>query len=339
MKLSRGLIVFLAVVLVVGLAVSYVWFVASQREQSLKIFHAGSLALALKDVEEAYERSHPYIDIMREPSGSVKAVRKVSDLGKRCDVVMVADYTVIEKYLFPEYANWLIIFCSNEVVLCYTDKSAHSDMINEDNWYEVLTREGVRYGFSNPNIDPCGYRSLSILYIASQYYGEAGIWESLVTRYIRNIRVEVNSSGHYLFFPAEPEYEHGEKLVLRDKSVDLIQLLEAGTLDYAFEYRSVAEEHGLKYVRLPPELNLAGDPFIDVYVVLYSGDPQRQRAIEITKIRYGLTIPNTCENCEEAVKFLEWLLYGEGIKILEEHGFTLIPYEYVGNVPAPLRRS
>ena len=304
---------------------------------TLKIFHAGSLALMLDEAEETYESLRPDIDIQREPSGSVKAVRKISDLGKRCDVVMVADYKVIDKYLVPDYADWSIVFCSNEIVLCYTDKSMYADEISEENWYEILMRPGVRYGFSNPNLDPCGYRALSIMYMSSLYYGEDYIWSELVLEYIRNVNVATNESGHYVFFPASPDYVAGGKLVLRDKSVDLVELLEAGTLDYAFEYRNVAEEHGLKYVRLPRELNLREDPFVRAFVVLYAGDPERQKTVAIAKIRYGLTIPKNCENCGEALEFLKWLLYGDGREIIERHGFVSIPYEFEGEVPLELR--
>ncbi|RLG61110.1 tungstate ABC transporter substrate-binding protein WtpA [Candidatus Geothermarchaeota archaeon] len=310
----------------------------SQRERSrLKIFHAGSLALMLNEAERAYENIRTDIDIQREPSGSVKAVRKISDLGRQCDIVMVADYRVIDNYLVPAYANWNLIFCSNEMVLCFTNKSKYAYEINEENWYKILLRPGVRYGFSNPNLDPCGYRALSIIYMSSVYYEQEDIWRNLVLKYIPDIKIVSNGSGHFIFFPVRFEYISGGKLVLRDKEIDLIQLLEIGSLDYAFEYRNVAKEHGLRYVSLPHELNLRDNPFIKVFIILYTGDPKRQKSVAITGIKYGLTIPKNCENYKEAIKFLKWLLYQDGKEIIEKHGFVLIPYEFKGEVPSELR--
>ncbi len=336
--MSRKVLLVLSIIacLLVGLS-AYSIFYSPKEKTVLKIFHAGSLSLMLDEAEKTYESLKPNIDIQREPSGSVKAVRKISDLGKRCDIVMVADYKVIDKYLVPDYADWNLIFCSNEVVLCYTDKSKYADEINEDDWYEILMRPEVKYGFSNPNLDPCGYRALSIIYMSSLYYNEGYIWSKLVLEYVHNINVLSNENGHYVLFPAKPDYVAGGKLVLRDKSVDLVQLLEVGTLDYAFEYRNVAEEHGLKYIRLPEELNLKEDPFVNTFVVLYAGDPERQKTVAIAKIRYGLTIPKNCENYSEAIEFLKWLLYGDGREIIEKHGFVLIPYEFKGEVPPELR--
>ncbi len=329
----------LLVVVVVIAAVAYLMFKPAVKGEktTLKIFHAGSLSLALAEAEKIYESSHPSVDIVREPSGSVAAVRKISDLGKRADIVMVADYKVIDKYLVPRYARWNIVFVSNEVVLVYSNKSKYANEVNAENWYRILERPGVKVGVANPNVDPCGYRAFSVLYMAYKYYGDEALWREVVASYIPNVKVEVNGSGSYIYFPADPAYRSGGKLVLRDKSVDLISMVEAGIIDYAFEYRNVAEEHGLKYVRLPAQLSLRQPPAYSVYVVLYAGAPGKEKAVKIGEIRYGLTIPSNAEHPGEAMEFLKWLLYGDGKKVLEKHGFVPIPYVYEGDVPPELR--
>ncbi|OYT31255.1 MAG: tungstate ABC transporter substrate-binding protein WtpA [Thermofilum sp. ex4484_79] len=324
------------IVLIVFLIIS-TYLILVRNKVKLKVFHAGSLLLAMEEIEETYEINNPSIDLVRETSGSVEAVRKISELHKTCDLVVAADYRVIEEYLMPNYTNWVIVFCSNEVVLCYTDNSKYSDEINEDNWYRILMKPDVKYGFSNPNMDPCGYRALSILYMASLYYGMPELWNLTVYKHILNVEVVINGSGHYIFFPFKMNYISGGNLVLRDKSVDLVQLLEAGVLDYAFEYRNVAVEHGLKFIELPEALNLAHNPYVNVFVVVFSGDVERMKIIKIGRIRYGLTIPKTCQNYGEAVKLVKWILYGEGKTILEKHGFVIIPYEYRGSVPSELK--
>lgn len=325
-----------AIILVLILAVSGYFVLQGGSKRKLKIFHAGSLNLMLAEAEEKYEAEHPGVDILREASGSVMAVRKISDLGKKADLVMVTDISVIQAYLVPKYADWSIVFASNEVVLTYTDKSKYASEINGDNWYEVLMREGVKFGFSNPNLDPCGYRSLAVLYMASKYYGCGDIWTKLVKSYLRNVEVEENASGAYILFPARLDYVSGEKVALRDKSVELVQLLESGVLDYAFEYRNVAKEHGLRYVELPEDFSLSSPPSFNVYVVLYYGDQKRERTIKIDMIRYALTIPSNAENPDAAKDFIKWLFYGEGSQIIEKHGFILVKPTFIGNVPEDL---
>ena len=303
---------------------------------TLKIFYAGSLTLALKDATKAYEALSHGVSIITEGSGSVQAVRKITDLGKNCDIIMVADYKLIRKYLIPKYADWCLAFCSNKIVLCYTNNSRYSDMINGDNWYKVLLMPGVKVGFSNPTLDPCGYRALSILYLSSLAYNCSEIWDELVKRHLGNLKVKANSTGHYIYLPRELSYIPGGKLVLRSKSVDLIGLLEGGMLDYAFEYKSVAREHGLRYVELPSGLNLAEDPPVKVFIVLRQ-EEGGEKVIRIEGIKYGVTVLKDSRNFKEAVKFLRWLLRGQGKRILADHGFKLVALEPMGNVPAELR--
>lgn len=337
--LSRVFISAILIVVVVALLGAYFYFSIVQHPEpkELKIFHAGSLGPMLAEAESKYEAEHPNVDILRESGGSVASVRKITDLGKKADIVMVADVEVIPAYLMPKYADWAMIFASNEVVLTYTDKSKRASEINGDNWYEVLQSEGVKFGFSNPNLDPCGYRSLAVLYMASKYYGREGIWTQLVKEYIRNVDVKENDSGAYILFPANPDYVSGGKLVLRDKSVELVQLVESGVLDYAFEYKNVAKEHGLKYIELPKDFSLSQSPSFKVHVVLYHGDKEREKAIKIDTINYGLTIPLNAENPGAAKDFVKWLIYGEGSRFIEEHGFIKLKPSFIGNVPEDLR--
>jgi molybdate/tungstate transport system substrate-binding protein len=52
---------------------------------------------------------------------------------------------------------------------------------------------------------------------------------------------------------------------IRPKEVDLLALLETGVLDYVLIYRSVAEQHNLRYIVLPDEINLKRADFCDFY--------------------------------------------------------------------------
>ena len=85
----------------------------------------------------------------------------------------------------------------------------------------------------------------------------------------------------------------------------LLALLESGDIDYAFEYESVARQHGLSYVELPAELNL-GDPAhaIDYASVQVRMDFQRFSSVNPVfngeVIGYGITIPSNAPNPVEA---------------------------------------
>lgn len=61
--------------------------------------------------------------------------------------------------------------------LCFTEKSKYAKEINADNWYPVLQRNGVTYGRSDPDLDPCGYRTLMVWQLAEKHYNMPGLFD------------------------------------------------------------------------------------------------------------------------------------------------------------------
>jgi molybdate/tungstate transport system substrate-binding protein len=144
------------------------------------MFHAGSLSMPFETMEKEFEAMYPGVDLQREASGSQAAARKVTDLNKPCDIMASADFKVIDKLLVPKHADWNIRFATNQLVLCYTDKSRFAKEVNADNWYEILQKKGVVWGHSDPNLDPCGYRALMVLQLAEKYYKKPGFYDRMI---------------------------------------------------------------------------------------------------------------------------------------------------------------
>ncbi|WP_456328117.1 tungstate ABC transporter substrate-binding protein WtpA [Archaeoglobus sp.] len=310
------------------------------KKVTLTIFHAGSLTVPLHDLNEqfkSYMKNKGYdVEIKTEESGSVMAVRKVTDLGRKADIVAVADYTLLQTFMYPKYADFYVAFARNELVLCYTDKSKYANNINGSNWYEILNKEGVKFGFSNPNVDPCGYRSVVAMKLAELYYNKP-IFHNLIEKHT-NIR----ANGTKVNVPKDISTDG--KVVVRDKSVDLIALLESGSIDYAFEYKSVALQHNLRFVELPDEINLRKpslkDWYAQVSITVWKIENGKlvQKEIKAKPIVYGITIPKNAENREVAEEYLAFLLSDKGRVIFAKNHqeFLEKPLGF-GNVPESIK--
>jgi len=265
----------------------------------LVIFNAGSLTLPFEKMENEFEAQYPKVDILREPAGSVQCARKLTELKKPCDIMVSADFTVIDRFLIPEYADWNVRFATNQLVLCYTETSKYADIITQSNWYDILMSKGVVWGHSDPNLDPCGYRSLMVLQLAEKYYQNPELYQKCI--------------------------DNRPKENIRPKSVELVSLLQTGNMDYAFEYLSVAVQHNLKFVRFPDEINLGAPDWADFYGnarVKISGEkPGEYTEIQGEPIVYGVTLLNNAPRKDIAVVFLEYFLNPEGgLRILDEMG-------------------
>jgi molybdate/tungstate transport system substrate-binding protein len=267
-------------------------------EGKIIVFHAGSLTEPLAVLTEAFKAKHPAVTFETEASGSNEAARKISELGREADIMMSADYAVIDKLLIPEWASWNILFARNTMVIAYTDQSQYSDEIDADNWYEILTRDGVVYGHSDPDADPCGYRTLMVWQLAEKHYDIPGLYSSL--------------------------QEHCPPENVRPKSVELIALLESGDMDYAWEYRSVAVQHGLEFVELPDEINLSrvedADFYAEASVDIAGTEPGTTMTMTGAPIVYGVTIPKVAPSPDLAVEFVKFLLGPDGQAIMEAQG-------------------
>ncbi|MBL7063069.1 MAG: tungstate ABC transporter substrate-binding protein WtpA [Anaerolineae bacterium] len=267
-------------------------------EGKLIVFHAGSLSVPMDALAEAFRAQHPDVTFETEASGSNAAARKISELEREADVMMSADYTVIDKLLIPDFADWNIQFARNTMVIAYTDQSLYAGEINADNWYEILTRDGVIYGHADPDADPCGYRTLLVWQLAEAHYGVPGLNGTLE--------------------------EHCPPENVRPKSVELIALLESGDMDYAWEYRSVAVQHGMKFVELPDEINLSMVEHTDFYsqatVEVAGKEPGTTMAMVGKPIVYGVTIPRNAPSPDLALEFVKFLVGPEGQAIMEMQG-------------------
>ncbi len=270
---------------------------AGEVSGKLPVFIAGSLSVPFKAVAKEYNRQYPNVDVQIEGGGSATTIRKVTELKRECGIIGSADYKIVPKLMFPDYADWYIIFASNQMVLCFTEKSKYAKEINADNWHQLLQKDGVTYGRSDPDQDPCGYRTLMLWQLAEKHYNVNGMYNKL--------------------YGAKGD-------TMRAKSVDLIALLQSGDLDYAFEYDSVAKQHGLKYITLPGRINLSSanhEGFYSRAKVRIKGKKPGE-TIELTgePILYAITIPRNFPDQKKAISWVDFLLSDRGIKAMDASG-------------------
>ncbi|HDZ20353.1 hypothetical protein LCGC14_0019490 [marine sediment metagenome] len=262
----------------------------------LILFHAGSLTVPLQEVSKLFMARYPGVTVKAEAAGSRQCARKISDLGRPGDVFASADYRVAQNLLMLKFARFNIRFAANEMVIAYTDRSIGGESISTDNWPEIVLRRDVACGRSDPNSDPCGYRTLMMFQLAERHYGIDHLADKLA----------------------------GRRWHIRPKETDLLVLLEMGEIDYLFIYRSVAAQHGLKMVLLPDEVNLRSPVLAEVYrsaAVPVTGKRPGETITRVGEpIVYSVTIPTTAENPKAAEAYIALLLSPAGQAIMARHG-------------------
>ncbi len=265
---------------------------------TITIFHAGSLSVPFRQLAKAFETENPNVKVLLESAGSVASARKVTDLERSCDIMASADFKVIDEMLIPNHTHWNIMFAQNEISLVYGPNSRYSNELTADNWHEILMRDDVAYGRSDPNADPCGYRAVLCSQLAEELYQIEGLSQRLLAK---------------------------DNKYIRPKEVDLLALLEVGAIDYLFLYSSVAVQHNLPFLQLPDSLNLKNPALAHWYAStstqIHGKKPGEKLTLKGAPIVYGITIIDQAPNKQAAEAFLEFLLnVDKGGKIFTENG-------------------
>jgi molybdate/tungstate transport system substrate-binding protein len=282
----------------------------------LRIFHADSLSAYVSALARDFAREHPGVQVRQEGSGSLDALRKVTDLHLPCDILITADWRML-KEPHRGVAPWAVVFAGNSMGLLYAARSRAAAQINADNWWRVLLQPGVRYGHSNPERDPAGYWTLVMWQLAARYYHDP----TLATRLAA----------------------HCPRTNIRPHNIDLIALLQSGDLDYYFGYASDARLGKLKFLALPPETNL-GDisraaDYAQASVEIGSGSDRKR--ITGAPVAYAATLTENPPNRAAAIEFLRLMLGEAGRKAASDAGLIAYPQPFAwdpgSKMPPPLR--
>jgi molybdate/tungstate transport system substrate-binding protein len=288
----------------------------SAAQGTLIVFGAGTLSTPFTAELTAFKQQNPGVTIHSQFGASGDMVKDITQLGQPADVLGVADYSLIPKLMSDTskpHASWYLGFVSNQITFAYTSHSKGASQLTPANWYRVLAEPGVHIGRSNPAADPSGYQILQMLQLAQGYYHDP----ALAAAVLKN----------------SPESSVAET------ETSLLAALQSGQIDYLAIYKSSALEQHLKYIALPPQINLSDSAMAAAYakVTIEAGSLGARTARPII---YGLTIPSTAPDPTAGQKFISFLLSPQGQAIMAANGFVVISPALAHSqdkVPAALR--
>jgi molybdate/tungstate transport system substrate-binding protein len=274
-------------------------------DKDISVMYAGSLVNVFEnEIKSAFQNLTGY-NFIGEAKGSVQFSNMILDGFRKPDVFVSAEATPIDRLINhnPPLANWLVKFGSAELVIAYNPKSPFaSDLLKaskgEIPWYKVLEKKGLKFGRTDPELDPKGYYTVIAAKLANIYYNDSTIKDRIFLGEDRNKKQ---------IFPEE---------VLKS-------ILDSGQIDATASYKHEAIAKGLPYITLPDQINLS-DPTYTNYYNKTSYKLGTGETILGNPIYFSFTIPNTVENIEGAINFTKFLVSEKGKKILEQVGLDPI---------------
>jgi molybdate/tungstate transport system substrate-binding protein len=273
-------------------------------DKDVSVMYAGSLVNIFEnEIKSVFQNLTGY-NFIGEGKGSVQISNMILDGFRKSDVFVSADTTPIERLInhTPSIANWLVKFGSAELVIAYNPQSPFaSDLVKASHgeipWYQVLGKEGFKFGRTDPELDPKGYYTVIAAKLANIYYNDSTIKDKILGE----------DRNKEQIFPEE---------ILKS-------ILDSGQIDATAAYKHEAIAKGLPFITLPDQINLS-EPYYTNFYNKISYKLGTGETISGNSIFFSFTIPNTVENIEGAVSFVKFLLSENGKKILEQVGLSLI---------------
>jgi molybdate/tungstate transport system substrate-binding protein len=285
---------------------------------ALLVYNAASVTRPVRAVLDGFT-ARTGVKTEQETASSLELARKVTELGAEPDVIVLADPDIFPKLLEPTFTTWCAIFARNRIVLGYTPKSKGASEIDSTNWFRILERPGVEVGRSDPQEDPSGYRTLLAWQLAAKHYKQPGLYDRMLKAApLKNVRA---------------------------READQIALLEAGEVDYIWTYQNLADNAGLKYVKLPDDVDLGSPADASAYAQVSTRVLGKRADDTVTfrgvPILFGASIPVNAPHVKEAERFVAFLLSAEGARILRGQHLDALDYPLlIGNgIPKPVTDS
>lgn len=286
----------------------------SAGRDTVVVFAAASLAGPMRGLLDAFSRTTGTV-VQEEHGASLELARRITELHRVPDVILLADHEVFPQVLAPAHVAWYVRFAGNRMVVAYTARSRHAGELRGGPWWQMLLRDDVRVARADPATAPAGYRALLTYDLAERFYHLPGLARRLADR-----------------TPAQ---------LLRSNATELAALLETGEADYIVEYESLARSHGFEFVVLPPAIDLGDARRATEYAAASVRVPRGRDSVTIRgmPILYGVSVPRGAPHPAAGARLVAMLLSADASALLRrQHIAMLDEPEVVGDsVPDVVR--
>ena len=146
------------------------------------VLYAGSLVNQMEHgVGPAFDRATGG-EFKGYAGGSVGLANQIKGKLRQGDVFISASPKVNDSLMGAangDWESWYITFAQSPLVIGYNPSSKFAAEFKTEPWYQVLQEPGIRIGRTNPQLDPKGALTLTLLKRAETFYNSPGLSEKI----------------------------------------------------------------------------------------------------------------------------------------------------------------
>lgn len=194
---------------------------------------------------------------------------------------------------------------STEMVIAYSPKSRYAKAFaaaarGGRPWYAILEQPGVRFGRTDPAVDPQGRNIIFTFLLAQRYYKQPGLTDKVLKGYRNPAQIFTEAS--------------------------LLSRLESGQIDATSGYLSAVISHHLPYIKLPDPINLSNPKYVKrwystAHFTIKRSDGKSETLNTQPLVFYAGVLGNA-RNPALAGRFIAFLQSARGQKMLRSKGYS-----------------
>jgi molybdate/tungstate transport system substrate-binding protein len=287
MKLfDKRVLAFSLIVLAMALAASPI-----RAETPLEVAYAGSMgALMNRGIRPAIGQRLD-AELRGRAQGSTGLANLIVAGSIRPDIFIAVTPGPMRTVLKAGKAARAVPIARTEVVIAYSPRSrfaAQFAHLDSQPWWQILEQPELRFGRTDPNVDPQGLNTILMLQLAEIYYHRPQLADKILGPQL---------NPRQIF--QEPE---------------IMARLQAGQLDAAAAYKTQPQAMGLPFLALPREINL-GDAAMENEYRAATAVLKGKRVHPSPLVFYAAVLRDAPQP-RLAARFLAWLAGDEARAIM-----------------------
>lgn len=283
---------------------SFLWLSAMPASASdapvLRVAYAGSMGVVMDhDLGPAVAKTHG-AEYQGIGQGSWALARLIAGRQLRADVFVGITPGPMQALKKAGLIKRAIPVASTRMVVVYSPRSHFAADFKaaasgKKPWYAVLRQPGLRFGRTDPAIDPQGANTLLTLQLAAIYYHQP--------------RLLVQVAG---------TLQNPRQLFTE---TSLMSRVEAGQIDATIGYASAAFSHHLPTVELPAEIDLAQPALQATWYAKAGFTLASGKRLKAQPLVFYATVPINAAQSTLGHAFIQFLRGNPGQVMLGEHGY------------------
>ncbi|SRR5450830_389071 len=275
-------------------------------DEAIRVTYAGSMGVVMDKFIGPSFAGREHLSYQGQGQGAYGMARLLAAQKIVADVFVSVNPGPMDILQQAGMVEQAVPVASTRMVIAYNPKSSYaaafkngSDDSAGNAWWRVLQTPGLRFGRTDPAVDPQGQNIIFTLQLAEKYYQQPGLAKNVLG-----------------------DIENPQQVFMEGS---LLTRLEAGQLDAASGYESATISAKLPYVALPDQINLSNPDYAKEWYETVSfqihGRDGKDSIVRAQALVFYAAVLKNAPNPEAARKFVSFLQSAEGQALFKQNGY------------------